>query len=170
MHPSSLIWVHFHILHPHHWTNNPLQKPWHLQRSPFHTPGCWDQSLLCLCSHSFWVLCGAMLSYFRRDNRWETNVIKLILVLTKYSSGTWLTTWFNILAVAFFLVFQIPNVRFKNAICSHDFLTPGRDKMAELHPGPQCALAPAPLTSSKGAVQERGSGWMCLKQYSKMCS
>ena len=32
--------------------------------------------------------------------------------------------------------------------------------MAELRPGPQCASSPASTTSSEGAVQERGAGWM----------
>ena len=68
--------------------------------------------------------------------------------------GTWLTLWFNMLAVGFFLVFQIPNVGILRITIVKSCL-PGWDPVVELCASPQCLAAPAPHVSSEGAVQER---------------
>ena len=71
--------------------------------------------------------------------------------------GTWLTLWFNMLAVAFFLIFQIPNVSWtadeKRGIYLKSFS--GWDAMVELCAGTKRPSSPPSSPSCQGAVQER---------------
>jgi len=52
--------------------------------------------------------------------------VELCYPIAEGTIGTWLTVWFNVLAVGFFLVFQIPNVgtRWLNYILAPSVLLP----------------------------------------------
>ena len=91
------------------------------------------------------------------------NPVNKVFVLpagTFFISGSWLTLWFNLVALAFFLAFQIPGVRNSplNNIPAADFeprKSQGWSSMAQLHTSLQHADSPSTHPGGEAANQRR---------------